>query len=68
MQDFRGNELSRGDMVAWTVGRSEMRLGVIDSFTAKCARVLSLQKDGKPHTDCKGLPIYVVDTFRIAKL
>lgn len=68
MQDFRGIELAVGDTVAWTVGVSEMRLGKIDSFTPKCARVLSLCKDGSEHPITSRPPIYIVDLFRIAKL
>lgn len=68
MKDFRGNELAVGDTVAWTVGRSEMRLGYIDSFTSKCARVWSHCKDGSEHPITSRPPIYIVDPLRICKL
>ena len=68
MKDFRGVELAVGDTVAWTVGRSEMHRGIIDSFTDKKARVLSLCKDGREHPDCTKPPIYIVDPLRIARI
>lgn len=70
MKDFRGVELAVGDTVAWTVGRSEMHRGVIDSFTDKKARVVSIRKDGTAHSIAGpgDPPIYIVDTLRIAKI
>lgn len=66
MKDFRGVELAIGDTVAWTVGVSKMRLGKIDSFTPKCARVMLFFKDAdaKPLSDKP----YNVDPLRIAKI
>jgi hypothetical protein len=68
VKDFRGNQLEVGYTVAWTVGVSEMRLGIIDSFTPKCARVLSLCKDGSQHPLTSKPPIYIVDPLRIVRI
>ena len=69
MKDFRGIDLSEGDMVAWTVGKSKMWLGKIVGFTVQKAQVHSHDGYGKPHFNTDRKPtLYLVDSKRIAKL